>query len=497
MNLEINFANPAQKQFYYATERNQCFSGGFNNGKSYSGCLKAFTLLSTFPNYRIAIARQTRADLMKTTYQTFFKICPREIIETDNKQDGVTILKNGSQIYWMHLDKVEDSTLRGLEINSVLVDQAEEIDEKADDILDARVGRWDEAIIPQALLDAFPDWPKNAKTGKLIAPSYKMLLCNPDTQYHFIYRKYHPDSLERRSNYFYCEGEWDAGLGSSEGYIEALKHDEEWIAKYVKGGWGVSNAQIHRVNPNSIIDYNPDLLTWILRKGNLYRSMDHGESSPTCCLWWASIGGVYICYREYYVGNKIISDHRQAINDLSAGESYTTSYADPSIFDTESKKRAGFWSISDEYITKNIPSPPIVWTPADNNEFATRNRINELLRTAERFTHPVTKEPNSPGIYFIKKSPEYEFGCFNSINQLQSQRRVLIGYFEGKAVYDDARDEKVTDHAYDPIRYFIGMHGQPLKDAQRKIPRNSMKWFKMMAKKGNSKLTAASVNLNG
>lgn len=493
MNLDIKFANSPQRTFYYATARNQCFSGGFNNGKSFIGCLKAITLLTTFPNYRIAIARQTRADLMKTTYQTFFKICPREIIETDNKQDGITIFKNGSQIYWMHLDKVDESTLRGLEVNSVLVDQAEEIEEKVDDILDARVGRWDGAIIPETLLNAYPDWPKNEKTGKYNAPSYKMLLCNPDTQFHFIYRKYHPDSLERRGNYFYCEGEWDSGLGSTEAYEEALKHDEEWVAKYIKGGWGVSNAQIHRVRAESNLDYSGDFIARLIRKGNLYRAMDHGEASPTCCLWWAVLDGVYICYREYYAANKVISEHRKAINELSGSEQYTSSYADPSIFDTESKKRAGFWSIADEYTTRNIPSPPINWTPADNNEFATRNRINELLRPDKKFKHPITGEFNSPGIYFIKKSAEHPFGCFHSINQLQSQRRVLIGYYEGKAIYDDAREESVTDHAYDPIRYFIAMHGQPAKEEKRKIPRNSIKWFKMMAKKNDGKLTPVSV----
>ena len=129
MNLEVTFANSAQREFYYATARNQTFSGGFNNGKTYSGCLKAFTLLSTFPNYRMAIARQVRADLMRTTYQTFFKLCPSELIESDNKQEGFTTIKNKSMIYWMHLDKVDEGSLRGLEVNSILVDQADECEE--------------------------------------------------------------------------------------------------------------------------------------------------------------------------------------------------------------------------------------------------------------------------------------------------------------------------------------------------------------------------------
>ena len=103
MELEITFANPAQRSFYYSNARNQCFSGGFNNGKTYAGCLKAFTLLSTFPKYRMCIARQTFADLKITTIQTFFKICPRELVARYNEQDGFLELLNGSVVYFKHL----------------------------------------------------------------------------------------------------------------------------------------------------------------------------------------------------------------------------------------------------------------------------------------------------------------------------------------------------------------------------------------------------------
>lgn len=491
MNIEFSFANPAQKQFYYATERNQTFSGGFNNGKSYSGCFKILTLLLSFPKYRAFIARQVRADLIKTTYQTFFKLCPKEMIESNNQQEGITVFKNGSILFWLHLDHVDESTLRGLEINSGFVDQAEEMDEKVYDVLDARIGRWDKAEVPPGLLSQFPNWPTN-KFGNFVVPSYLMLACNPDSQFHFIFRKYHPESIERNAKYFYCEGEWDPSLGSLEAYESAIARDPEWVLKYVKGGWGISNAQIHRLLPDSQLDYSADFLDTLLRKGNLFRTMDHGETSPTCCLWFASFRGVYICYREYYVANKVISEHRAAINDLSTTEIYSASYADPSIGHKESQKNGGFWTVQDEYLTNDIEGKPISWILADNNEFATRNRINELLRASDRYKHPITNETPAPGLYFIKKSTEYPFGCHHAIVQLQSQRRKLIGYVDGKSVYDDAREEGVTDHAYDPTRYFVAMHGSHRADARPAPPRNSIAYYKMMAKRAKG-LVAASV----
>lgn len=496
MDLEITFQNPQQREFYYATERNQGFSGGFNNGKSFAGCLKVFTLSNTFRKYKTAICREVYADLKKTTMETFFKICPEEMVESHNYQDGKTVLKNGSEIYWMHLDAVNEQSLRGLEINSVLLDQAEEISEQIYDVMDARIGRWDDAEIPQNLLDANPNWPIG-KTGKRIAPSYMMILCNPDTQYHWIYRKYHPESLEREKGYFFVEGEWDQNLGSEETYAVAMKHDEEWREKYIKGKWGISSAQIHRVHESSILEYSEELIDRILRKGNLFRILDHGEASPTCCLWVAALNGCFFIYREYYSPGKVISYHRQSIHDLSKGEQYSGNYADPQIFKKTGQKDGAFWTTADEYMDKSLPAPPLYWIPADNNEFATRNRLNEILAPHKDMIHPITGALNSPRIYFIKKSQQNPFGCFHTINETQSQRRKLLGYHNGTAMYSDDREESIADHSYDCIRYFVAMHGSGKNEPARIIKPNTFAHFQkikaIMKIKGKMPI-AASIN---
>jgi hypothetical protein len=482
LELQIKFVNAAQRAFYFSKVRNQCFSGGFNNGKSFGGCCKAFTLLSTFSNYRMIIARQTYSDLKKTTMQTFFKICPPGIIARHNEQDGYTEFINKSVIHWLHLDKVDESTLRGLEINSALIDQAEEIEEKVFDVLDGRIGRWDNAEIPTALLEKYPHWPKNRTTGKYVAPSYHMLLCNPDSQFHFIFRKFHPDSLERRPAFFYVEGEWDKNLGSSETYEEAITHDAEWVNKYVKGQWGISSAQIHRLDSESQLDYSPELLDRILRKGNLFRVLDHGDASPTCCLWFAVLDGNYICYREYYVPGRPISYHRKAISELSGSERYSANYADPQIFKTTSQKDGGFWTTADEYSDSSLDAPPLHWIAADNNEFATRNRLNEKLKFGF-WKHPITGTTPSPGLYFIKKSNDYPNGCFHAISEMQSQRRKSLGYLDGKQIFCDDREESVADHSYDCVRYFVAMHGSGRSESHPKPPRFSMKYYQKCMEK--------------
>jgi hypothetical protein len=228
-----------------------------------------------------------------------------------------------------------------------------------------------------------------------------------------------------------------------------------------------------------------DFMKMVLREGILYRSFDHGEASPSCCLWVAHFRGVYIFYREYYAPNTLIGDHRRNISDLSRDENYAGNYADPSIFKKSTQKNGAFWTVADEYLTLDIKASPIYWEAADNNEYATRNRINELLNKSDEFTHPVTGERHAPGLYFIKKRSDHNFGCYNAIDQLLAQRREELGSDNGRIIYADDRDTSITDHAYDPIRYFVAMHSRGLKNKRREIPQRSLMAFDRFEKMRN------------
>lgn len=503
MNLDIEFRNAQQRDFFWSRARNNCFSGGFNNGKSFIGCLRHFTLLSMFPGYKTVIAREVYKDLRATTMATFFKICPDEFIETHDVQSGVTVLKNGSQVLWMHLDAFDEmhQSLRGLEINSALIDQAEEVQENVFLVLDSRIGRWDKAEVPAHLVAEYEiqtglKWPIDTRSKKPLAPSYFDILCNPDTRFHWIFRRFHPESLEKRANYFYIEAQTDISLGDPETMAEMQNRDEEWVNKYFKGIWGASAAQVHDLRKDSILDPDQpevaEFLKKLLENASLYRTFDHGDSSPSCCLWAAAWRGVYVFFREYYVPNEVISRHRQNIHDLSGDEIYVSDFADPSIFNKNSQKKGGFWSVADEYSTGDISAPPIFWQPADNNELATRNRINELLRPQDRFKHPITGTFPAPGMYFVKRTASYPYGCFQSILQIQSQRREAIGSENGRTVYSDERDDAITDHAYDPVRYFVAMHGVDPRIHKPTPKRNTFAHFNNLLKRQQAP-TAGSV----
>ena len=101
-------------------------------------------LLDKYPNSRGAIIRKQFGQLQKTTLQTLFAVLPSAGYTRKNEQ--FVDLRNGSRLYFVHLD-TEDSlnVLRGLELNFAFVDQIEELDEDAWDLLEARTGRWSHA----------------------------------------------------------------------------------------------------------------------------------------------------------------------------------------------------------------------------------------------------------------------------------------------------------------------------------------------------------------
>lgn len=504
MQIEFKFINQPTKDFFNCTKRNSCLSGGYGSGKTYVACMKILFLSLAFDNYRTVIARLEYQALKKTTLATFLKICPPTVIKQWNPQDGVMTLINGSQILWMHLDTANERTLRGLEINSVFLDQPEELVEQIYNTLNARIGRWDKAIPTKATLKQFgyqalKDWPTDEKTGNLKIPSYMMLTPNPDSETHWIWRIYHPDSPEsakKLANHEYFEvSSVDNPMLPQETLDIMLANDASWVSRFVHGKWGISEATIHMLFPQSKLQVSKEWIENLLNKSALYRVLDHGETAPTCMTWWAVHKNFYYCYREYYMPRRVISYHRTQIEELSKGEKYICDWSDPQMFKMTTQKYGGHWSVADEYRevfpAQNIfetPPAPIFFQPADNAELATRNRINEGLALRESNIHPVTGQNFSPNIYFIEKNPGvHSYGCEHLQIQIRAQRRVKLAEIEGRPIFSDEREKSVEDHSYDTFRYFVAMHPRGRKEEMRKPPlnsflaaRNSAKVFKTL-----------------
>ncbi len=477
----IQWASPMQAAGFAHGPTPQCLSGGWGSGTTWVGCMKALWLSDTFPKNRGVIFRKVGKELRATTMATFFKLCPEAAYKQGkrNDQDGLLRLNNGSEILFLHLENPDiQGIIRGLEINWFFGDQAEENPEQMEEIFDlllGRLSRWDQAEVPQWMLEQHQaqtgrPWDYLAPvTGKPMPPPYAMLACNPDTELHWIYRRFHPESIDWQKTYrdlgyrlFHMPSLENIFL-SDANKTALLAHDEAFVKRNVYGEWGYAEGTIHAIPAESLIEGSQDLLNYFRQCCTLHRVMDHGESSATCCLWAAvdREANVFF-YREYYLPNALISTHRANITALSEYERYDFNLADPSIFHktiqkldrtSESHSRV---SIADEYSDqRDYSEPPLYWSPADNNELGTRNRINEYLRVDPERIHPITKQKGAPRLFFVKSTPEYPQGCVHAIAQTRSQRRVKVGTDLGRSTFSDERDDTVTDHAYDPVRYLI------------------------------------------
>ena len=516
MNIKFDFISPQQAAFVHALKRNTCFSGGYGNGKTFTGCLKVALLMAKFKNYRVAICRRKFSDLTRTTMSTFFKLCPPALYDPRNggkRTDSLGKLRlvNGSEIFWLHLEDYDDSVVRGLEVDSVLVDQAEEISEHIYLHLAARVGRWDQAIVPDGI--DTQHLARHKLTGKPVAPAYMMLLCNPDTKDHWIYKRYHPDSPAFQEKYHHTHlmiqsASTDNPLLDAELVEEMKGRGRQFNQRFVQGIWGNAGGAIHQVDEMSILRHEElpsGFLEMILSEGRLIRVMDHGDASPTCVLWFCMWNEYVFCYREYYQAATLISEHRKNISDLSINpftnrhERYFLDLADPAIFKKTAQKQGGWYTVAEEYTDQSYEekkihngkvitlAPPIFWNPADNSEFLCRSRLNELLKPREGLKHPFLPLSGSPSLFFIHKSPDIPHGVHEGLYQIMNQKYKKIDNVDGNDIYSDERGNGV-DHAYDCVRYFAGHYHNIVKEAKKPLGERTFSWYQKKIKRSNRKI---------
>ena len=456
--MKAEWASPQQAQYVKAGPHPTLMLGGYGSAKTYGASLKLHRLIEKYPGSRWAIIRRVFKQLKATTMVTFDAMTPPWALKSRNDQEGTREFLNGSWVQFLGLDTPGSmGVLQGLELNGAFVDQAEEISEKTWDLIDARVGRW-------TRLEKMP-------------PRYLFATANPTDELHWLYERFADESQQRA---FWAEKGYECIVADSrtnkflpQANLDALMgKDDEFQRRYVRGEWGNPEGRIFTVDPLSILEATPELVQKITLSMHLHRSLEHGDSSPTACLWHGTDGdGNIFVYREYYVPDRLISDHRRAIAVLSGKEAYRSQLADPSIFHKTAQKYGGKWSISDEYSdTRVLPSvTALYWSPADNDEASTRSRIKEYLRVDPEHVHPVTREKGAPRLFFLKRTTDYPNGCDRTILELKSQKRLKIEEAGGRDVYSDDRDETVPDHAYDALKYFVVSRPTVAREAQAKL----------------------------
>lgn len=221
-----------------------------------------------------------------------------------------------------------------------------------------------------------------------------------------------------------------------EGLPEALKK------AYLDGNWDIFAGQYfsewsierHTIPPFEIPT------SW-----KRFRAYDHGREAPACCKWYAlDYDGRVWVYREYYQKGKDIDEIALEVNRLSAGENYSYSVADPSIF-----AKLGFVDrYGGQTIAETFSRHGITFFPASNRRVDGWNLLHQYLRWDVN---------NPPKIMYFKN-------CIDSIRTIPS------------LIHDDKKPEDLNtmgeDHAADCDRYFLAsLHEMKLEVPQNDIQR--------------------------
>ena len=170
MNIDTEFTHTQGQAIEYLFDDKTTevlFGGAAGGGKSWVGCAWLILLCLKYPKTRYLMGRSKLDALKKTTLNTFFEVCQEWGILANkhyNFNAGSNIIKfyNGSEIILKDLflypsDRNFDS-LGSLEITAAFIDEANQITEKAKNIVASRMRyKLDQyGIIPKLLMTCNP-----------------------------------------------------------------------------------------------------------------------------------------------------------------------------------------------------------------------------------------------------------------------------------------------------------------------------------------------------
>ena len=428
-----------------AVHRFQAYGGGFANGKTSAGVVKAIILSTMFPENQGMICRWEGNDLRTSTMQEFFKICPPQIIEKKNEQMGIIKFKRaygGSTILYQGLkDK-----LVGTNLGWFWIDQAEEVPEDRFADLVGRLRKETALYNEEQHLIGY-------------APQYGFVTFNPEGSNHWLHRFFHPESKERLDNsVLYMASTYDglkAGFVRQE-YIDGIlkTYPEAAQKRYLEGSWDSFEGRVYpQFEPGTHrIPKIPLQKHW-----RLFESIDHGFTNPTAVGWWCLTPPCPVCKQptrllvdQHYEGNgKGVAYHAAIIKSRRAQLSLpvTVTYLDSQCWAANQSKGQLVYAIKDEYIENGVI--PIA---AAKDWDVAYSRIAQSLLPCPGSVHPVTGETNAPHFFYFEHCAPFESEA--------------LGYVWKKmrgGTKRNAPDEPMdnNDHHMDEWAYFEASHPSP------------------------------------
>jgi hypothetical protein len=117
-------------------------------GKTYAVCGEGISLMCRFPGIRIAYIRKTRTAIKRTTWRTFLRLLPRELIRSINAQELTVTLHSGSEAIFLGADVSKDPLLEDLKSFEAAMIYLEEASQLAEEVFFTAIQRKDRWVLP-------------------------------------------------------------------------------------------------------------------------------------------------------------------------------------------------------------------------------------------------------------------------------------------------------------------------------------------------------------
>jgi len=210
LNIDTEFTKTQEQAIEYLFDKSTTevlFGGAAGGGKSWVGCAWLILMCLKYPKTRYLMGRSKLDSLKKTTLNTFFEVCETWGLKADkhynfNASSNIITFNNRSEIMLKDLflypsDRNFDN-LGSLEITGAFIDEANQITEKAKNIVASRM-RYN--------LDKYNIIPK------------LLMTCNPAKNW--VYTQYYRPAKEGKQK-------------PHRKFIQSLVDDNEYISKYYK-----------------------------------------------------------------------------------------------------------------------------------------------------------------------------------------------------------------------------------------------------------------------
>ena len=483
-----------QHQFQASRKKIQIFGGGFGNGKTTAGVVKALQIARDYPGANILIARSTYPKLNDTIRKEWYKWCPQSWIKRAVLSgDNLCELQNGSLINFRYIqqhgknEESSSSNLLSATYDLIVVDQMEDPEIQEKDFLDL-LGR----------LRGNAQYEGNDSTMPRTGPRWLIALCNPTRNW--VFRKLvkplqdyekgimNPDLMVDGDT-----GEPIMELFEGSTYTNAENLEPDFIKtlesayqgqmreRYLMGKWGAFeglvypryDASQHMVPHEMVWDYYMRQINEGL-KAHIIEAYDHGIAKPACYgIAFTDAYSNVIMLDGFYAKELSIEEIARRIKEIRtrvashSGFDYSLRpiLADPAIF----RRTSGDSKSVGVTVAGLLRKEGVICTRGNNDIVSGIAKVSSYLAIDTMHINPFTGEVGAPRLYVSSKCHWFD--------------REISDYYWKKDTAGEYEDKPrdVNDHAMDMTKYlFTHLPRISLyKPRITELPKSYLRWSEM------------------